>query len=307
MNNKELVGFEYLLQSYKDTQKFIASNYRGISLTKKSKNLLYLQFKTSDRPRKQYPTDLKLDQKGLLKVIEYAELVYEKLKNYKDQLEFDNWYNEIIKGINDRKNTDINNNEITFKQAIDNLYDWFMSQTDRRGYKRKDNLVSSQNSFEGGYNRFFKTLPLDKKVNLDDCLIVVNSYYPEHQKSYNWSITAFRKLLEINELHHLKDQWDKYPFRKINSRSKKERVTKKQIITEDQIITLHNSIIENIDSLTKLGFKEVRFWLNAIMIGFIYGIRPIETFAIKNLDSDYQDSYGNYYPAISKNGEFNPR
>ncbi len=305
MSNEKLVSFEYLLQAYKETQKSIVSSYRGISLTKKAKNILYLQFKTNDRTRKQYSTDLRLDQRGLVQIVEYARLVYEKLRNYESELEFDNWYNETIRGINNTNKTKVSDNGITFKQAIDNLYDWFMSHTDRRGYKRKDNLVSSNNSFDATYLGYLKNLPLDNLVNLDDCLAVVNRYYPEHPKSYRESITAVRKLLEINELYHLKDQWDKQRFHKTNNRNKKERVSKKQIITEDQIITLHNSVIENIDQLTKNGFKEVRLWLNAIMIGFIYGIRPIETFAIKNLDSDYKDSYGNYYPAISKNNSFN--
>ncbi len=291
MDREKLVGFEYLLQLYTDTQKVIQSNYKGISLKKQDKNKLYLQFKTRERPRSTWATGLTLDQSSLFKVVEYAKLVYEKLKFYESESEFDNWYNETIRGVNTTK---VSDNAITFKQAIDNLYNWFMAQTDRRGHKRKDNLVSSKNSFDATYLGYLKNLPLDKTVNLDDCLVAVNSYYPEHLKSYRETITAVRKLLEINELYNFKDQWDKQRFHKTNSRSKKDRISKKQIITEDQIITLHNSVIENINELTKNGFKEVRLWLNTIMIGFIYGIRPIETFAIKNLDSDYKDSYGNY-------------
>ncbi len=277
--------------------------YKGVSLRKQDNNTFYLRFKTKTSSRKDWTTGLKLNQADLLKVIDYAKLVHEKLLVYESELEFENWYNQTIKGKN---NQIFDNNQITFKEALSNLYGWFMSQTDRRGYNRKDNLVSSNSSFEGTYQRYLKVLPLDNQVNIEDCSILVNNYYPDHPKSYRESITSVRKLLEVNQLYSLKEQWEKQNFRITNKRNKNERKVKKQTITEEQILNLYEAVIKNIEILIKCRYTEVREWLNAIMIAFIYGLRPIEAFAIKNLECDYQDKQGNHYPAVSKNSIFNP-
>jgi hypothetical protein len=176
------IGYETLL---KDFDRYKKRCPKGITLTKES-NGIYLQFKIGSKPRSKYGCNCTFTLDGMISALSKAHKVAEALKSFTSETEFWEWYDKEIKDIGK-----IENDVLTFRDAIAVVEDDFWSRTDRRKQKRDKNNPSDISSWNDAYNRFYKHLPLDKPVNQKDILNTLNNWN-KGTKSYKSAVSVFK-------------------------------------------------------------------------------------------------------------------
>ncbi len=126
-NYNHEIGYESLLADFKRYQK---QSPRGIGLTRKS-NAIALQFKVGKGNRKQYGCNCTFTLDGMVSALSKANKVSEALKTFTSESEFWEWYNKEIKEVGK-----VENDLLTFKDAIAVVEADFWKRKDRRGNKR---------------------------------------------------------------------------------------------------------------------------------------------------------------------------
>ncbi len=124
-----------------------------------------------------------------------------------NESEFWEWYNKEIKEVGK-----IENDLLTFKDAIAVVEADFWKRKDRRGNKRVKGHPSHETSYKDTYGKFFKHLPQDKIINLKDIITALN-LWQQGTKSYKDAMSAYRGLARKNGYDSIYKQ-----LKKINSK-----------------------------------------------------------------------------------------
>ena len=121
------IGYETLQSEW---EVHLKRTPRGVSLAKK-KSGIYLQFKTPSTPRKQHPCACRFSIDGMHEAVRKSHLVKAKLTSMTSEVEFWDWYKKEIE-----EESRLEDDRITFGEAIKKVEDDFWSRPDRRKRKR---------------------------------------------------------------------------------------------------------------------------------------------------------------------------
>ncbi|VEP12042.1 conserved hypothetical protein [Hyella patelloides LEGE 07179] len=272
-NYNHEIGYESLLADFKRYQK---QTPKGVGLTQKS-NTIALQFKIGDVNRKQYGCNCSFTLDGMVSALSKAHKVAEKLKEDIGLTEFWEWYNKEIKDIGK-----VENDLLTFREAIAVVEDDFWRRKDRRGNKRIKGHPSHEQSWNRTYFEYYKHLPQDKTITKKDILNIL-SRWEQGTKSYKDAMSAYRGLVRKNGYDSIYKE-----LKKIDSTQTDFRDN--QTITLEEFIEWRDEVLGISGVLPVRANLNVReSWLWVLGMQIVYGLRISEIFAIKNLDKSVYD------------------
>ena len=270
------IGYETLLKDFKRYKKQAP---RGITLVRE-KNNIYLQFKTPNKSRSKYGCNCTFTLDGIVSALSKAKKVSEALKTFTSESEFWEWYNKEIKEV--RK---IENDLLTFREAIAVIENDFWSRKDRRKQKRIKGHPSHQASWNRTYKEYYKHLPQDKVINLKDILVTLNRWQ-QGSKSYKDAMSAYRGLARKNGYESIYKQ-----LKKINSTQ--TEFQELQTVTLEDYMEWRDRVLGITVELSPRCHLDVRkAWIWVFGMQIIYGLRISEIFAIKNLDKPAYNNKG---------------
>ncbi|MDJ0535361.1 MAG: hypothetical protein QNJ70_23220 [Xenococcaceae cyanobacterium MO_207.B15] len=192
-NYNHEIGYESLLTDFKRYQK---QSPRGVGLTRKNGNI-YLQFKIGSTNRKQYSCNCSFTLDGMVSALSKAHKVADALKQFTSESEFWEWYDREIKEVGK-----IENDLLTFRDAIAVVEDDFWKRKDRRGNKRIKGHPSHERSYRETYGRFYGYLPQHKVINLKDIITTLNRWQ-QGSKTYKDAMSAYRGLVRKNDYDNI--------------------------------------------------------------------------------------------------------
>jgi hypothetical protein len=198
-NYNHEIGYEGLL---KDFERYQEQSPRGVGLVRKGKAIA-LQFKVGNGNRKQHGCNCSFTLDGMVSALSKAHKVASALKTFTSETEFWEWYEKEIRDIGK-----IENDLLTFREAIAIIQDDFWNRSDRRKQKRDRNNPSDISSYNDTYNRFYKHLPLDKAINQKDILEAL-SHWNKGTKSYKSAISVFKKIARVSNKDNIVETLDK--------------------------------------------------------------------------------------------------
>ncbi len=187
-NYNHEIGYESLLIDFKRYKK---QSPRGVTLVKESNNI-YLQFKIGYRSRSKYGCNCSFTLDGMVSALSKAHKVADALKRFTSESEFWEWYDKEIKEVGK-----IENDLLTFRDAIAIVEDDFWRRKDRRGNKRIKGHPSHETSYKDTYGKFYTRLPQDKAINLKDIIATLNRWQ-QGSKTYKDAMSAYRALARKN-------------------------------------------------------------------------------------------------------------
>jgi hypothetical protein len=178
------MGTEYkgYPELFTDFERYQKQTPKGVSLQNKRNQTILLRFKVNGNA-KAMGCNCTFTLDGMVSALSKAHKVAEALKSFTSESEFWEWYDKEIKDIGK-----IENDILTFREAIAVVEDDFWSRPDRRKQKRDKSNPSDLSSWNDSYNRFYKHLPLDKPVNQKDILNTLSDWN-KGTKSYK-SVTV---------------------------------------------------------------------------------------------------------------------
>ena len=266
------IGYESLLSDFKRYQK---QSPRGVGLTKKG-NTIVLQFKVGKGNRKQYGCNCTFTLDGMVSALLKAHKVSEALKIFTSESEFWEWYDKEIKEIGK-----IENDLLTFRDAIALIEDDFWNRNDRRKQKRDKNNPSDLSSWNDTYWRFYKHLPLlDKAVNLKDIQTTLERWN-RGTKSYKSAVSVFKKLARITNKDSIIEALDKIDVTQIEFKELQSATLEDFLEWRDRVL----GISVELDPRCNLDTRKAWLWVFSIQV--VYGLRIHEVFAIQNLDKPF--------------------
>ena len=267
-NYNHEIGYEGLL---KDFERYQKQSPRGVGLTRKNGNI-YLQFKIGSTNRKQYSCSCSFTLDGMVSALSKAHKVSEALKSFTSESEFWEWYDKEIKEVGK-----IENDLLTFKDAIAVVEDDFWNRKDRRGNNRIKGHPSHEESWNRTYNSYYKHLPQDKVINLKDILSTLNRWQ-QGSKSYKDAMSAYRGLVRKNGYNSIYKE-----LKQIDS--KQTEFQECQTITLEEFIEWRDRVLGITTELHPCTNLDVRkSWLWVLGMQIVYGLRISEVFAIENLN-----------------------
>ncbi|MDJ0747523.1 MAG: hypothetical protein QNJ32_29870 [Xenococcaceae cyanobacterium MO_167.B27] len=272
-NYNHEIGYESLLTDFKRYQQ---QSPRGVSMRRNGNNI-YLKFKIGETPRKDYGCNCSFTLDGMVSALSKAHKVSDALKRFTSESEFWEWYDKEIKEVGK-----IENDLLTFKDAIAVVEDDFWRRKDRRGNKRIKGHPSHENSWNRTYLEYYKHLPLDKPVTKTNILNTLNRW-EQGTKSFKDAMSAYRGLVRKNGYDSIYKE-----LKKIDSKQTEFRDC--QTITLEEFMEWRDKtlgITEKLPYRAKLEVRKAWLWVFGMQI--IYGLRINEVFAIKNLDKPAYD------------------
>lgn len=276
-------GYESLL---KDFQRYQKETPRGVSMTRKGQTIS-LQFKVGDKPRSQHGCNCSFTLDGMAEALKKARKVSEALKSFTSEVEFWNWYNQEIK-----EEGKIQNDLITFGEAIARVENDFWSRSDRRDRARDKNNPSDITSWDDTYGRFYKLLPQDKAVNLSDILTAINAK-EKGTKTFKGIVSAMKALVRLNKRRDILEELDVINTKVFKKRTRQRTTLEEFLIWRDKALGITENLHPNADVKTR------QRWLWALSTQLAYGLRIHEVFAIQNLDKSFVTQDGVTIPALN--------
>ncbi|MDJ0570015.1 MAG: hypothetical protein QNJ53_13345 [Pleurocapsa sp. MO_192.B19] len=182
------IGYETLR---KDWEVYKKQTPRGVTLVKGGNNI-YLQFKTPNTRRSKYQCNCTFSIDGMIDAVRKAHRVANRLKSLNSETEFWQWYNKEIK-----QESQLADDQITFGEAIKKVEDDFWSKPSRTKRKRDKSNPSDLNSWDKTYGTFYRHLPKDKIINLDDIQKGLGNY-TKGSRTYKYFVSAMKKLCRTN-------------------------------------------------------------------------------------------------------------
>ena len=281
------VGYEGLRDDFRRYQK---QTPRGVTLVK-SANSISLQFKVGSKSRSKYGCNCSFTLDGMVNALSKANKVAEALKAFTSEAEFWDWYKKEI--LEENK---IENDLLTFKEAIELIEDDFWSRTDRRRQKRSKSNPSDLSSWNDTYNRFYKHLPQDKAVNQKDILETLKQWN-KGTKSHKSATSVFKKLARVANKKSIIEALD-------NLDVTQTEFTELQSATLSDFLQWRDKALGITEELsTRCNLDSRKSWLWAFSMQVVYGLRIHEVFAIQNLTESFTMKDGVVIPAL--NNEFN--
>ena len=267
------IGYETLLVDFKRYQK---QTPKGVSMSRKNGNI-YFKFTVGSK-RGEYACNCSFTLDGMVSALSKAHKVADALKSFTSESEFREWYDREIKEVGK-----IENDLLTFRDAIAVVEDDFWRRKDRRGNKRIKGHPSHERSYRETYGRFYEHLPQHKAINLKDIIATLNRWQ-QGSKTYKDAMSAYRGLVRKNGYDSIYKE-----LKKIDSKQTEFREC--QTITLEEFIEWRNKVLGitvELDPRCNLDTRKAWLWVFGVQI--TYGLRIAEVFAIKNLDKPAYDS-----------------
>jgi integrase len=266
---------------------------KGVTLKLHDNRLLFLQFiDPTTGKRTSRSCSVQFTEKGVLEAIDKAYKVSEALKRYSTSSEFWDWYNTEIIG----KNT-IKNDLLTYKEIFKKIEDdYFRGKNRNTGRQRERDVnkpggVSDWSSFNAQYGSYF-----NKFTNWDNYPTweeMKELWFTKEQGSKTF-LTFKTVLLAIAELTPNNTKLIKQ-IKSVNATQTKYR--EKQSISLDDFLNWYKDQINSLESIDREDFRNSkRSWLWVCSMCVLYGLRPSEVTAIKNLTESYTKDGVTIYP-----------
>ena len=266
---------------------------KGVTLKLHDNRLLFLQFiDPTTGKRTSRSCSVQFTEKGILEAIDKTYKVSEALKRYSTSSEFWDWYNAEIIGKNTIKNDLLTYREI-FKKIEDN---YFRGKNRNTGRKRERDInkpggVSDWSSFNAQYGSYFKLFPnWDNYPTWEEIKSVWDTKEPG-SKTYLTFKTVALAIAELtpNNTKLLRQ------IKSVNATQTKYR--EKQSISLDDFLNWYKDQINSLESIDREDFRNSkRSWLWVASMCVLYGLRPSEVAAIKNLTESYTKDGVTIYP-----------
>ena len=277
------VGYETLQKEWEIQLK---RTPRGVSLAKK-KSGIYLQFKTSSQPRKQYACACSFSIDGMHEAVRKSHLVKAKLTSMTSETEFWDWYKKEIE-----EESRLVDDTVTFKEAIAKVEDDYWSKPDRRRQPRDKNNPSHQSSWYDTYYRFYKHLPSDKNLNLKDIQSVISNW-KKGTKTYKGVVSAMKKLAEMNRRKDIHEELSVLDVTQVKYKEMSNATLKDFLAWRDEALGTTQELHPN----CHLDVRKAWLWVFSIQV--VYGLRIHEVFAIANATKSYTTKDGVLIPALN--------
>ena len=277
------IGYETL---QKDFERYQKQTPRGVGMTKKGQNI-YLQFKTPNTARKQYACGCSFTLDGMVDALRKSNKVSEALKSFTSESEFWQWYDKEIKEENQ-----LANDQITFAEAIALVEEDFWSRPSRTKRKRDRNNVSDQSSWNRTYGCFYKLLPQDKKINLDDIMKTIE-IQKKGTRNYKYVVFALKKLARVNKRLNILSELD-------NINTIQTEIADLQTVKLAQFLDWRDKTLgigEELHNNVNLELRKAWLWVFSMQV--VYGLRINEVFAVKNLTESYMTKDGESIAALN--------
>ena len=276
------IGYESLLSDFKRYQK---QTPRGVGMTRKGQNI-YLQFKTPNTGRKPYACGCTFTLDGMVEALSKSNKVSEQLKKLTSETEFWQWYEREIKQV-----SQLVNDLLTFGEAIKKVEDDFWSRPDRRKRKRNKKNPSDLSSWYDTYGRFYKRLPQDKTVSIEDIVKTIHTWN-QGTKTFKGAVSAMKRLIRF------------YGYRDWQNTLNTIDVTQTEYkhlhnIALEDFINWRNKVLGITKSLhpnTHLDIRKAWLWVFSMQV--VYGLRIHEVFAVANLDKTFITKDGVSIPPL---------
>jgi hypothetical protein len=269
----EYKGYLSLADDFKRYQKQAP---KGVSL-RQNRNTINLKFKVGDSTRKDYGCNCTFTLDGMVSALSKAHKVAEALKSFTSESEFWEWYDKEIKDIGK-----IENDVLTFREAVTVVEDDFWKRKDRRGNKRIKGHPSHENSWDRTYNEYYKHLPLDKPVSKKDILDTLKRW-EQGTKSYKDAMSAYRGLVRKNGYDSILKELQKIDSTQTEFRENQTVALEEFMEWRDRVL----GITEELPNGSNLETRKAWLWVLGMQI--VYSLRINEAFAIKNLDKPVYD------------------
>jgi hypothetical protein len=280
------IGYESLLSDFSRYQK---QTPRGVGLTRKGQNI-YLQFKTPNTARTPYACNCRFSIDGMIDAVRKAYRVVEKLKNLDSEVEFWEWYDNEIK-----QDSQLVDDRMTFGEAIAKVDKDFWSRLSRTKQKRDRSNPSDQTSWYDTYGLYYKKLPVEKLVNAEDILAVVNDR-EKGKTSYAYAVSAMKKLCRINKRQKILELLEDLDVTQTEFAELQSIDLSEFLEWRDKTLGITTQLHSNVHIDTR------KAWLWVFSTQIVYALRISEVFAIKNLTEHYKTKDGVIIPALNDPG-----
>ncbi len=282
-NYNHEIGYESLLSDFKRYQK---QSPRGVSMRRNGRNV-YLKFKIGNTPRKDYACNCSFTLDGMVLALLKAHKVSEALKTFTSESEFWEWYEREIKEVGK-----IENDLLTFRDAIALIEDDFWNRNDRRKQKRDKNNPSDLSSWNDTYWRFYKHLPLDKSVNPKDIQTTLERWN-RGTKSYKSAVSVFKKLARVANKDSIVESLDKIDVTQTEFKELQSATLEDFLEWRDRVL----GVTVELDPRCNLDTRKAWMWVFSIQV--VYGLRIHEVFAIQNLNKTFTTKDRVTIPALN--------
>jgi hypothetical protein len=270
--NNTYTGYEDLLAFIKRKAKECP---QGVTLKLDKGKYLQLQFIFPDTgKRSAKPCNVKFTEEGVIMAIAKAHKVAEALKKFNTSSEFWSWYDKEI-----LEKNEIENNLKTYREIFKKIEDEYFN-----GYNPNTKRPRSKNDTSdlANYQNYLGSL-LDKFSNLDSYpnwpeIESVLFTWKKGTKTFKDKYYGIKKICELaaNGRELLAK------LEKINP--EQVQFKEKQSISIDQFLNWYESCYFEIQSLKTQISREARIkWLWVASMVVVYGLRPTEIAAAKNL------------------------
>ncbi len=284
--DNHLIGYERLLVLFKSIQK---QTPKGVGLKREVRaSAIYvaLQFKLGDK-RTSKACNCPFTEIGIIKSLEKAQLVSKALEGFTSEIEFWQWYEDVILETNV-----IKNDLITFREAIELVENNYWSSFNGKRQPRNKSNPSHQTCWYDTYGRFFKLLPLENTVNYTDIMTAINSK-EVGTKIFTMGVRAMKKLTEICNYQSITIE-----LQKINSKQFKFKENLQSISIED-FLEMRRCILDVPTEDKRYNIESRKSWLFVFSMQVIYGLRISEVFAVKNINVPFITKDGITIPALN--------
>jgi hypothetical protein len=276
------IGYERLLVHFSDVQKQAP---KGVSLKRTGQTIAFQFDLTGSRRNKASGCSFTYD--GIAKALEKAKKVAEALKTISSETKFWEWYDDIIL----EKNT-IKADRLTFEQAIKKVETDFWKRLSKEKRKRDRNDKNDLASWLDTYGDFYKPLPKDKPVNLEDIITVI-SLYEEGTKTYIGCVSAMKKLARLAKNQKILEALGDFNLQQTKFRIRQRVSLESFLEWRDKTLGITQSLHPNADLDTR------KQWLWVFSMQIVYGFRVHEVFAIENLEKPFKTKDGVLIPALN--------
>ena len=277
------VGYEGLIKDFKRYQK---QTPKGVSLQNKRNKTIVLKFKINGKDKSKGCNCLfTLD--GMVDALAKSHKVAEALKTITSQVKFDAWYEKEILEANQ-----IEDDRITFGEAIKKVEDDFWSRPDRRKRKRDRTNASDLTSWHDTYRRFYRWLDPNEKLELSQINHVI-SKWDKGTKTYKGVVSAMKKLAEMNRRRDIHEELSMLDVTQTEFKEMQNATLKDFLEWRDRTLGVTEELHPNVH----LDVRKAWLWVFSIQV--VYGLRIHEVFAIANAFESYKTKDGVTIPALN--------
>ena len=277
------IGYEALL---KDFERYRKMTPKGVSLAR-DKGSILLQFKVGSKNRSKYGCNCSFTLDGMVEALSKANKVAEALKSFTSEIEFWQWYDKEVREVGK-----VENDLLTFGDAIAKVENDFWSRPDRRRRKRDKNNPSDVTCWNRTYGSFYKHLPVNNLISISEVMKVVN-LQTKGTRNYKYVICAMKKLARMSKRNDLLEVLDDLSIIQTEFSDLQTIKMEDFFNWRDKTLGITASLSANADIDTR------ERWLWVFSMQVVYGLRVHEVFAIQNLDEPFTTKDKVVIPALN--------